>query len=98
MFFSGGMIPTYIITTQWYKLGNNPALYYVTGLFAVDTENGTKDEKVEKIKNAIDLIKNSPYYHIYMPNFSAEKVTVYYLIIYYLLLSVHLFLHIRTLI
>lgn len=35
MFFSGGMIPTYIITTQWYKLGNNPALYYVTGLFAV---------------------------------------------------------------
>ena len=52
-----------------------PVHEIVTGLFAVDTENGTKDEKVEKIKNAIDLIKNSPYYHIYMPNFSAEKVT-----------------------
>ena len=29
---------------------------------------------MEKIKNAINSIKKSPYYHVYMPNFSAEKV------------------------
>lgn len=52
-----------------------PVYEIVTGLFAVDTENGTKEEKVKKIKEAIDEIKESPYFHVYMPNFSAEKVT-----------------------
>lgn len=51
-----------------------PVHEIVTGLFAVNTENGTTEEKIAKIKNAIELIKNSPYYHVYMPNFSAEKV------------------------
>ena len=46
-----------------------------TGLFAVDTENGTAQEKIQKIKDAVQQIKNAPYYHVYMPNFSAEKVT-----------------------
>ncbi len=52
-----------------------PVQEIVTGLFAVDTENGTAQEKIQKIKNAIQQIKNAPYYHVYMPNFSAEKVT-----------------------
>lgn len=52
-----------------------PVHEIVTGLFAVDTEFGTKEEKIKKIKEAIDEIKESPYYHVYMPNFSAEKVT-----------------------
>ena len=51
-----------------------PVHEIVTGLFAVNTENGTTEEKIAKIKNAIELIKNSPYYHVYMPTFSAEKV------------------------
>lgn len=51
-----------------------PLQEIITGLFALDTEYGTKEEKLEKIKNATEKIKNSPYYHIYMPNFSAEKV------------------------
>lgn len=52
-----------------------PVHEIVTGLFAIDTEHGTKEEKINKIKNAIEKIKNAPYYHVYMPNFSAEKVT-----------------------
>lgn len=52
-----------------------PVQEIVTGLFAVDTENGTAQEKIQKIKNAVQQIKNAPYYHVYMPNFSAEKVT-----------------------
>ena len=39
------------------------------------SEIRTAKEKIEKIKNAIEQIKSSPYYHVYMPNFSAEKVT-----------------------
>lgn len=39
----------------------------ITGLFAIDTENGTKEEKLAKIKVATDEIKSSPYYHVYMP-------------------------------
>ena len=52
-----------------------PVQEIVTGLFAVDTENGTAQEKIQKMKDAVQQIKNAPYYHVYMPNFSAEKVT-----------------------
>lgn len=52
-----------------------PVSEIISGLFAVDTENGTKDEKIAKIKEAVDKIKSAPYYHVYMPNFNAEKVT-----------------------
>lgn len=51
-----------------------PVHEIVTGLFAIDTEEGTAKEKIAKIKDAIDLINKSPYYHVYMPNFSTEKV------------------------
>lgn len=51
-----------------------PVHEIVTGLFAIDTEEGTAKEKIAKIKDAIDLINKSPYYHVYMPNFSSEKV------------------------
>lgn len=46
----------------------------ITGLFSIDTENGTKEEKLEKIRKASKEIKESPYFHVYMPNFSTEKV------------------------
>ena len=51
-----------------------PVSEIVTGLFAIDTEHGTSKEKIAKIKEAIQQIKEAPYYHIYMPNFSSEKV------------------------
>ncbi len=31
MMFGGGMIPTYIIYTQWYHLANNPLVYFFAG-------------------------------------------------------------------
>ena len=52
-----------------------PVHEIVTGLFAVDTEYGTSKDKIAKIKDAVKQIKDAPYYHVYMPNFSAEKVT-----------------------
>lgn len=52
-----------------------PVQEIITGLYAIDTEHGLAKDKVQKVKIAIDLISNSPYYHVYMPNFSAEKVT-----------------------
>lgn len=52
-----------------------PVHEIMTGLFAIDTEEGLAKDKIAKIKNAVELIKRSPYYHVYMPNFSAEKVT-----------------------
>ena len=52
-----------------------PVHEIVTGLFAVDTEYGTSKDKIVKIKDAVKQIKDAPYYHVYMPNFSAEKVT-----------------------
>lgn len=37
MMFSGGLIPTYIIYTQVFGLGNNPMIYFVGGLVAAWT-------------------------------------------------------------
>ena len=51
-----------------------PHYEIITGLFATDTEYGTAEEKLIKVKNAVNMINNAPYYHVYMPNFSSEKV------------------------
>lgn len=47
----------------------------MSGMFAVDTGHGKAVEKMKSIKDATEKIENAPYYHIYMPNFTAEKVT-----------------------
>lgn len=47
----------------------------MSGMFAVDTASGKAVDKLKAIKEATEKIKNAPYYHIYMPNFNAEKVT-----------------------
>lgn len=52
-----------------------PVYEIASGLFGVDTENGTAEEKVAKIRWASDEIKKSPYFHVYMPNFTQEKVS-----------------------
>lgn len=46
----------------------------MSGMFAVDTASGKAEDKLKRIKRALELIKKAPYYHIYMPNFTAEKV------------------------
>lgn len=46
----------------------------MSGMFAIDTVNGKAEDKLKRIKDALDVINKAPYYHVYMPNFSAEKV------------------------
>lgn len=47
----------------------------VSGMYVMDTQYGTADEKVAKIKDARERLNLGNYYHIYMPQFSIEKVT-----------------------
>lgn len=46
----------------------------LNGLYAVDTSNGTAEDKIRRVNEAIDLIEESPYYHIYMPNLTLDKI------------------------
>lgn len=46
----------------------------VSGMYVLDTEFGTKEEKMAKMKIAVQQLKDGAYYHIYMPNFTVEKV------------------------
>ena len=55
-------------------LSGIPVNEITTGLYTLDTEYGSREEKIQKVKLATEKIKNSKYYHIYMPNFSSEKV------------------------
>ena len=47
----------------------------VSGLYVMDTHNGTAEEKIAKLKEAREMLQLGNYYHIYMPQFTAEKVT-----------------------
>jgi replicative DNA helicase len=47
----------------------------VSGMYVMDTENGTAEEKIAKLKEARENLKLGHYYHIYMPQFTIEKVT-----------------------
>ena len=47
----------------------------VSGMYVLDTVNGTASEKMEKLKRAREALGMGEYYHIYMPHFTAEKVT-----------------------
>lgn len=46
----------------------------VSGMYVLDTENGTADEKIKKLKEAREEMKMGNYFHIYMPHFTIEKV------------------------
>lgn len=47
----------------------------VSGLYVLDTANGTAKEKVARLKSAKNELCDGAYYHIYMPHFTMEKVT-----------------------
>lgn len=46
----------------------------VSGGYVFDSVTGTAKEKLEKLKNAKEMLELGNYYHIYMPQFSIEKV------------------------
>lgn len=47
----------------------------VSGLYVTDTVNGTAKEKVERLKKAREDLGLGNYYHVYMPQFTIEKVS-----------------------
>lgn len=47
----------------------------VSGMYVMDTINGTAKEKIAKLKEAREKLQLGNYYHIYMPQFTIEKVT-----------------------
>ena len=55
-------------------LSGVPHKEIMNGMYCLDTEFGKADDKKEKIKEAISKMRNGNYYHIYMPNFTIEKV------------------------
>lgn len=51
-------------------------LYEITsGLYVMDTEHGSAEDKIKRIKYAQEKLNMGNYYHIYMPQFTIEKVT-----------------------
>lgn len=46
----------------------------VSGMYVMDTYSGTATEKLRKLKEARDALGLGNYYHIYMPQFTIEKV------------------------
>ena len=45
------------------------------GMYVMDTIHGTAEEKIIKVKEAREKLNLGNYYHIYMPQFTIEKVT-----------------------
>lgn len=56
-------------------LSGIPHKEIVSGMFVLDTEFGRAVDKIAKLKEATKLLKEGQYYHIYMPDFSMEKVS-----------------------
>lgn len=46
----------------------------ITGFYTQDTANGEAKDKVARINNAIKTLNESQFYHIFMPDFTLEKI------------------------
>lgn len=57
------------------NLSGIPHAEIVSGLYVVDTPAGTADDKVKRLKEARSKLNMGNYYHVYMPQFSIEKIT-----------------------
>jgi replicative DNA helicase len=44
------------------------------GMFGKDTMNGTARDKIAKVQKASKELKDAPFYHVYLPHFTPEKV------------------------
>lgn len=56
------------------NLSNIPYDEVISGLYVIDTVNGTAKEKIERIKKAKEMLQQGHYYHIYLPHFDINKV------------------------
>ena len=55
-------------------LSGVPHKEIMNGMYCLDTENGKAEDKKNRIRYAIQKMQEGSYYHIYMPNFTIEKV------------------------
>ena len=77
-------IPTLYIDTEMYDYEQEDKLLSIisgvpheeirTGLFGKDTHNGLAKEKIAAIQGANKKLKEAPFYHVYLPNFTADKI------------------------
>ena len=56
------------------NLSGIPHNEIVSGLYVLDTPSGTAEDKVKRLKDAREKLNMGNYYHIYMPQFTIEKV------------------------
>lgn len=57
------------------NLSGIPQAEIVSGMYVMDTEAGTAEEKIPRLKKARKELKLGNYYHVYMPQFTIEAVT-----------------------
>lgn len=55
-------------------LSGVPVNEITSGQFMMNTEYGTKEDKLARMKTATELIKNGNFHHIYMPDFNVNKI------------------------
>ena len=56
-------------------LSGVPYVEISNGMFVKNTEHGLAQDKANRINEALQMIKEAPFNHIYMPDFTVEKVT-----------------------
>lgn len=57
------------------NLSGVPQHEIVNGMYTLDTAFGKSSEKIQRIKEARNLLKSSTFFHFYIPQFSMEKVS-----------------------
>jgi replicative DNA helicase len=77
-------IPVLYIDTEMYKeeqedkllsmLSEVPHAEIRNGMFGRDTINGYARDKIKRVQQASKLLKEAPFYHVYLPNFTLEKI------------------------
>ena len=55
-------------------LSGVPHKEIISGMYVLDTEYGTAEEKKKRLKKAIQELKDGEYYHYFIPTFTIEKV------------------------
>jgi replicative DNA helicase len=77
-------VPVLYIDTEMYKeeqedkllsmLSGVPHSEIRNGMFGKDTVNGYAKDKIKAVQQASAKLKTAPFYHVYLPNFTLEKI------------------------
>lgn len=56
------------------QLSRVPEVEIKNGMFGRDTINGKARDKIARLQEASRMLKEAPFYHIYLPHFTPEKI------------------------